>query len=245
MLNARPNYSGLQFGQDGGIDFTSTKGPGDDALPSNEISGYSLVSRLGEVVINAFVDTHEWSLLKQAVNTSDVVLNSTGNSMFETRPAFAEWATVLPGMICVARKHRTDTWRRNLAAETATPVVGCAACMGAYEEFDWFFAGICRSKSIIPSDDGIGPQTDEFFTLAIGGMFTLLNTSGERLSAGDYIQWTMTPISDNAHAPAKKARLGPRRIGIKRCYSSFDSQVIGRVMTFSKPGEPFDVLIKQ
>ena len=27
-----------------------------------------------------------------------------------------------------------------------------------------------------------------------------------------------------------------------QCYSSFDPQIIGRVMTFSKPGEPFDVL---
>lgn len=93
MLNARPNYGGLQFGRDGGIDFTSTKGPGDDALPQNEISGYSLVSRIGEVVINAFVDTHEWSLLKETVSSSDVVLNVAGGAgadHFETRPAFAE-----------------------------------------------------------------------------------------------------------------------------------------------------------
>lgn len=104
MLNARPNYGGLQFGRDGGIDFTSTKGPGDDALPQNEISGYSLVSRLGEVVINAFVDTHEWSLLRDQVKSSDVVLNTAGgDGLFETRPAFAEWATVLPGMVRAPR----------------------------------------------------------------------------------------------------------------------------------------------
>ena len=35
------------------------------------------------------------------------------------------------------------------------------------------------------SDDGVGPQTDEFFTLAIGGMCTLLNNSGTAIFPGD------------------------------------------------------------
>ena len=128
MLNARPNYGGLQFGRDGGIDFTSTKGPGDDALPQNEISGYSLVSRIGEVVINAFVDTHEWSLLKETVSSSDVVLNVAGGAgadHFETRPAFAEWATVLPGMVRRPRTARTRTSyarRHDLLALTPAPL---------------------------------------------------------------------------------------------------------------------------
>ena len=33
-----------------------------------------------------------------------------------------------------------------------------------------FFAGICRSKTVRPIDDGVGPSVDEYFTLAIGGM---------------------------------------------------------------------------
>tara|TARA_B100000963_G_C22468962_1_gene599206 strand:- start:610 stop:723 length:114 start_codon:yes stop_codon:yes gene_type:complete len=35
------------------------------------------------------------------------------------------------------------------------------------------FAGVCRSKTVRPIDDGNGPMIDEYFTLAIGGMVTL------------------------------------------------------------------------
>ena len=54
-------------------------------------------------------------------------------------------------------------------AESSTPVVGCASCLGYKDEHDFFFAGVCRSKSVIPPDDGVGPQVDETFTLSIGG----------------------------------------------------------------------------
>jgi len=248
MLLAQPNFgrNSLQPGAQEGVDFTTFKGPGDDALPQNEISGYSLVSRIGEVVVNAVVDTTEWSQLREQARAEDLLLNpSTPSTFIEARPAYAEWASTLPGMICLARKHRTDTWRRNLATESAVPVISCAACLGVYETNDYFFAGVCRSKSIMPPDDGVGPQVDEFFTLAVGGMFTLLNTSGDRLSPGDYICWTLEPISQPGIHPAKKARLGPRRVGITKCHSSFDPNVVGKVMTFAKVGEPFDCLLKQ
>ena len=104
-----------------------------------------------------------------------------------------DWATVLPGMLVLARKNRTDTWRRNLAAESAIPVVGCGSCLGYKDESDFFLAGVCRSKSIVPPDDGMGPQIDEFFTLSIGGMVTLLNTSGGRLSPGDHSELLTRP----------------------------------------------------
>ena len=88
-------------------------------------------------------------------------------------------------------------------------------------------------------------QVDETFTLAIGGMMTLLNTSGSRLSAGDHIAWTLNPRHANTSPglnPEKKMKLGCRRIGIVKCHSAFDPQIIGRVLTFSKVGEPFDVV---
>jgi hypothetical protein len=160
-----------RYGQDGGVDFTTSKGPQDDALPRNEIVGYSQVSRIGEVVINAFIDTHEWSLLPEQA-TVDMVASTGDSNPYESRPMFHDWATVLPGMLCLARKNRTETWRRNLAAESAIPVVGCASCVGLKDEADFFLAGVCRSKSVIPPDDGLGPKIDEFFTLSIGGMQT-------------------------------------------------------------------------
>ena len=36
------------------MDFQSYAGPGDKNLPQSEISGYQPVSRIGEVVMNAF-----------------------------------------------------------------------------------------------------------------------------------------------------------------------------------------------
>ena len=41
---------------------------------------------------------------------------------YEHKPHFHEWATALPGMICVSRKARNSTFRNYVAAETATPV---------------------------------------------------------------------------------------------------------------------------
>ena len=83
------------------------------------------------------------------------------------------------GMICLARKKRTAVFRQYVAAETAVPVIACAACLDAGNERNYFFAGVARSKSVREADDGIGPKTDEFFTVSIGGMVTVLNTSGE------------------------------------------------------------------
>ena len=54
---------------------------------------------------------------------------------------------------------------------------------------NFYFAGVARSKSVRPIDDGVGPQIDEFFTLAIGGMCTLLNNSGTVLYPGDMLEW--------------------------------------------------------
>ena len=48
-----------------------------------------------------------------------------------------------------------------MAAETAVPVIACAACLPAAEEKNFFFAGVARSKSVRGPDDGIGPSVDE------------------------------------------------------------------------------------
>ena len=46
-------------------------------------------------------------------------------------------------------------------AETAMPVIGCAACLTPKDEKDYFFSGVCRSKTVRTPDDGIGPTVDE------------------------------------------------------------------------------------
>ena len=98
--------------------FRSYMGPGDKDLPrANEVQGYQPVSRIGEVVMNSFIDAYEHQVLKKINDADDEV------------PAFHEWATVQPGMICLARKKRTAQYRQFHAAETAMPVIGCAACL--------------------------------------------------------------------------------------------------------------------
>lgn len=59
-------------------------------------------------------------------------------------------ATALPGMICVSRKARSATFRNYVAAETATPVIACCACLGADDQKNFYFAGVARSKCVRP-----------------------------------------------------------------------------------------------
>ena len=168
----------------------------------------------------------------------------------EHKPAFHEWATVTPGMICLARRKKTAVFRQYVAAETAVPVIGCAACLPKAMEKDFFFAGVCRSKTVRGPDDGIGPSVDEFFTVSIGGMVTVLNTSGGPLHPGDLVEWCfiapklLGTNSGSDPLPAKRHKTGPRRVGIKMASVS-SPKVIGRVLSFAKPGETLDLLLKQ
>jgi hypothetical protein len=143
------------------------------------------------------VDAYEWQQLADHISKKEIdgtatydadgTLNVTAGDKMdaEMKPHFHEWASATPGMICVARRARNATFRNYVAAETASPVICCAACQPKIMEDQFFFAGVCRSKSVRPVDDGIGPSTDEYFTLAIGGMVTLLNNSSEAVWAGE------------------------------------------------------------
>jgi hypothetical protein len=119
--------------------YQSYMGPTDPNLRHSEIEGYQPVSRIGEVVINSFIDSYEFTALPEAIEVKDVepldtlTLDANGNRVdprdpammtkaFEHKPHFHEWATALPGMICVSRKARNSTFRNYVAAETATPV---------------------------------------------------------------------------------------------------------------------------
>lgn len=119
-----------------------------------------------------------------------------------------------------------------------------------------------RSKTVRGPDDGIGPSVDEFFTLSLGGMVTvsatayrpapprasqcaprahrhalsdaqLLNTSSASIFAGDLCEWTLS-YANAAKSNAKRARHGPRRVGIQTATVS-SPKVIGRALSFAKP----------
>lgn len=241
-------------------DFQSYAGPGDKNLPMTEISGYQPVSRIGEVVMNAFVDAYEFSALKyQQLNAAELVGGSVftqgaenqqnGNAIVEFKPHFHEWATVQPGMVCLARKKKTAVFRQYVAAETAVPVIACAACIPKEDEPNYFFAGVARSQSVRTPDDGIGPNVDEFFTVSIGGMATLLNTSGGPIFPGDLVEWTLASADtyrtkQTISTANHRAMQGPRRVAIQVASVS-SPKIIGRSLSFAKKGETLDILLKQ
>ena len=234
--------------------YQSYQGPTDANLRHSEIEGYQPVSRIGEVVINSFVDGYEFTALPNVLKLKNVTPNAPqdaeGDAPFEYKPHFHEWATALPGMICVSRKARNATFRNYVAAETATPVITCCAVLGANDMKNFYFAGICRSKSVRPIDDGVGPSVDEFFTLAIGGMSTLLNNSGTAIFPGDMLEWCFynedrkgVDAKKLANSSATRGTGAPRRITVKIATAASE-RVIGRALSFSKPGETFDLLLK-
>ena len=194
------------------------------------------------------VDSHEFAGLEASLSAQALAGPgfSDESRIVEHRPMFHEWATAMPGMICVARKKKTATFRGYTAAETAVPVISCCACLPKSAEKDYFFAGVCRSKSVRSPDDGIGPSVDEFFTVSIGGMVTVLNTSGGPLHPGDLVEWCFIApkLCNKSTLPAKRTKPNPRRIGIKMASVS-SARVIGRVLSFAKSGEPLDLLLKQ
>ncbi len=236
--------AGMAFSQ-----FQSVQGPVDDRLRHSELEGYQPISRIGEVVINSFVDSYEFAQLPDAIKSGELG-GAAGGDNVEFKPHFHEWATVLPGMICISRKARNATFRNYVAAETATPVIGCCACLSQDDAKNFYFAGVCRSKTVRPIDDGVGPQVDEFFTLAIGGMVTMLNNSKTPIFPGDMLEWCFYNEENKGEdlgggnvRAAKRNKGNPRRISVKIA-SPTSERVIGRALSFAKSMETFDLLLK-
>lgn len=240
--------------------FQSYIGPSDPLLPRSEVEGYQPVSRIGEVVVNAFVDAHEFALLddhisfqqmtNKAPNAADAAEVAHAKAVVEYKPPFHEWASALPGMIALSRKKRSTNFRSYTAAETAAPVIVASACQKKEDENSFFFSGIVRSKSVRVPDDGRGATTDEYFTLSIGGMATILNNSDESIFPGDMLEWTFlsdtTASYSNSVKTAKRSKtLSPRRVGVKQCADVNQSnRVIGRALSYGKKGESIDILIR-
>jgi len=230
-----------------GTKFQSFIGPSDPTLRRSEIEGYQPVSRIGEIVVNAFIDGYEFATLDEHITRKELSGVTALNSelVSEYKPPFHEWASALPGMIALSRKSRAATFRNYVAAETAAPVIVCAACQHKDTEDSWFFAGITRSKSVRTPDDGVGPQTDEFFTLSIGGMATIQNTGVDAVFPGDVLEWSFLSDTvgtvDDRYKRQKTSQ--PRRIGVKVA-DPLSDRVIGRALSFAKAGEAMDILIK-
>ena len=238
----------------------SFQGPSDPMLRSNAIEGYTQVSRVGEQVINCFVDPYEVGVLPASFSDAELegkafsedgttYLAPDGNAYagaapktVEYKPHFYEWATATTGMIAVSRKQRS-TFRNYVAAETAAPVIVCAAGKGPLDELDFQIAGVTRSNSVRTMDDGTGPTTDEYFTLTIGGPATILNNSKDVIHAGDLISWTFFSEDPTNTSKGRAAHGSPRRIGIKVA-DFHDECKFGRALTFAKPGQPFDILVQ-
>lgn len=142
-------------------------------------------------------------------------------------------------MILVSRKYgKNKAFRKYVACETAVPVIACAACLPIEKENDFFFAGVARSQSVRSPDDGVGPRVDEFFTSSIGGMQTILNTSGYPIFPGTMIEWTFaTPAAaDSKGITRDRGRTNPRRIGVMKATAADSPRIIGRALSFAKSG---------
>ena len=232
-------------------DFQSFAGPGDRDLPMNAISGYQPANKQGEIMAHAFIDTYEFAALKDQLRGSEMTGLRNGappddnaGQIVEYKPMLHEWATVQPGMVCLARKKKTAMFRQMTAAETAVPVIACAACLPVAAEKDYFFAGVARTKSVRPPDDGVGPQFDEYFTVSLGGIVVVLNTSGTQIHCGDLVEWCLINPAAQRGTSQKRMKTAPRRVGIRQASVS-SSKIIGRALKFAKSGEPLDILLKQ
>lgn len=198
------------------------------------------------------VDGYEFATLPEHLSRIEMIGSGPGmvenEKTAEYKPPFHEWASALPGMIALSRKSRSATFRNYVAAETASPVITCAACQKIDKQDAWFFAGIVRSKSVRTADDGVGPQVDEFFTLSIGGMATIQNTSYDSIFPGDVLEWsfytdTNADAANNTSVYKRQKTMSPRRVGV-RVADPLSDRVIGRALSFAKKGEALDILIK-
>ena len=75
--------------------YQSYMGPTDPNLRHSEIEGYQPVSRIGEVVINSFIDSYEFTALPEAVNVEDVEPTPDGNRRSVDPRDRRSWASPL------------------------------------------------------------------------------------------------------------------------------------------------------
>ena len=233
----------------------SAIGPGSDLLPRNQINGQTVVSRNGEITQNAFIDPNVWNKVcirqenaSKAYNASNPFSVDSGlvgtNIQEERLPPFYEWATTQVGFICVFDRSSSANYRNRVEAETAVPVISCSQLLTEKDNRFFEFAGVCRSASVRDYDDQQnGMKFDDHFTLAIGGMVTILNNSNKPINRGDLIEWTFLDETDMGSSVPKRQKVGPRRIQVRKAVDS-TARVIGKAMSSARRYEQFDLLIQ-
>lgn len=237
------------------MDYVSAVGPGSDLLPRNEINGRTIVSRNGEITQNAFIDHNVWNKLcvrrENASKSYDPQNPFSTNSGLqgtpiqgEQMPPFYEWATTQVGFICVFDRVSSANFRNRVEAETAVPVISCAQLLTADDNDQFEFAGVCRSASVRDYDDQQnGMKRDDHFTLAIGGMVSVLNNSNGPINRGDYIEWTFLDETQLGASVPKRQKVGPRRIQLRKATDG-NKRIIGKAMNSARRYEQFDLLIQ-
>ena len=118
------------------VDFQTYAGPGDKALPNTEIEGYQPVSRIGEIVMNAFVDAgYEYtSEAMHQIKLGDlnllVVAGGVAGRRLQLRSSTSRTFTSGPPCARAWSALRAASAPRSsgkyVAAETAVPVIAWA-----------------------------------------------------------------------------------------------------------------------
>lgn len=247
-------------------DVLTAIGPGSTLYPNTFSNGYTIVDREGEVCETAFIhdslyadifsDEHR-KMLTEMANLYDVagpLPNSEIKDRLlkianEERPERHLWQTVQPGTVAVFHKSRSAEFRNQIGSQRAAPVIVYAQGLAAQtDNKNYSFAGITRTNSIRPYDDGLGITVDEMFTIALRGKVTMLNNGPDVILNGDYVEWTFDDVSTTSDAMNVKRqklgeKLGPRLIVIQRQESTAE-RVFGRALNFAKRGERLDILLK-
>jgi hypothetical protein len=181
--------------------------------------------------------------VERAQNAEQMSAASADQMRKDGQFPFNEWASVVPGIICVAARNRSGTYRSMVAAETAMPVIACAQKLCTADNADFRFAGIARSPSVRPYDDGRGPTMDEFFTMSIAGAVTMLNNGNGDIGVGDPVEWTFYDDADVAiQMRPQRQKMGPRTI-VLRTATNTSARTFGRALISARKGDWIDILI--
>ena len=240
----------------------SIQGPADPRFSQGLRDGLSVVSRIGEVVLNVKPDPYAYGKLKNAIAVGDLepqLRDGGGNKLdandtrtpaqlratYEVKPHYHDFSSALPGMICVSEQRRSAAAHVGYPldrSEAVTPVITCCSCLLPEDEKKYYFVGIARSKHIAQIDDGNGVAVDDHYTASAGGLATLVNNSNMVNHPGDELAWTFWNPPMRKYALAPRSDPYPRRVAVCKAVDGSE-RTIGRAITFAKPGERFDLLI--
>ena len=195
---------------------------GPDSVQS-VLEGHQPLSRVGEVVCNAYADRQ--AFMKQQLDAK-----------------FSQWGSVVPGTICLQQRETTKS--RSYMNESAMPVVtALRSNMVDAELKTYSLAGICRSGSKLEGEHGRA----EIFTVRLRGQDSVVNSTGAPLCPGDVIAWTAGKVTAGGSA-SKMKRVQIKKVHAEEGEDQFKmdkTRIIGRVLHYSAAGKPVDILLNE